>query len=309
MRKIVITLTALMVTVAAQAQTAMSFIQEEHNPAAVGLAGVTSASTSLGMAYSVFGNPAAQPLSDRKMDFAVAYRNVSAGTGKSINNITAGAGFKFGKFGISAGYHMEMFPPVAGASEGGGNMADISSSAMLFGLGLSYGIGDHLGLGANVRFGLHQLDKSTTLSAVNFDVMALYNIGGFNVTAGVVGLGPAVKSVSNSTYALPASARVGADYGLPLGALSLEAMAGFDYYFSGNIGAGVAAQLGYSDMAFLRLGFRYGSVKENFNAAPVPTHLSVGVGGKFFGVRLDVAYQLLLAGQGGVLSAGLAYSF
>ena len=62
-------------------------------------------------------------------------------------------------------------------------------------------------------------------------------------------------------------------------------------------------------MVFARLGFRYGSAKQQFNVAPVPTHLAFGLGGKFYGVRLDVAYQLLFAGQGGILSAGLAYSF
>ncbi|MBQ9411385.1 MAG: hypothetical protein IJU21_07240 [Bacteroidales bacterium] len=309
MRKAFIILTALLVTVAASAQTALNFIQEELNPSAAGLAGVAYASPTQGMAYSVFGNPAVQALVQQKFDVAAGYRNIPASEGKSINNITAAAGVEFGKFGISAGYHGEFFPAVAGASEGGGNMSDIVSSASLFGLGLSLGIGENLGFGANVRFGMHVLDKSTTLSAVNFDVMAIYSIAGINLTAGVVALGPKVKSVSNTEYDLPASARLGVDYALPLGSLNLEAMAGFDYYFSGNVGAGVAAQLGFKDMAFARVGFRYGSAKEPFNVAPVPTHLSLGLGGKFFGVRLDVAYQLIFAGRGGILSAGLAYSF
>ncbi len=308
MRKLIITLAALTMTLAASAQTAMPFIQEELNPAAAGLASTASASTNMGMAYSIFGNPAAQPFADQKMDVAVSYRNVSAGT-SSINNITAAAAVKFGKLGISAGFHTEMFPSVAGASEGGGSMSKLNTSATMFGLGLSLGIGDSFGVGANIRYAMQPLDKSTTLSAINFDVMALYTIAGINVTAGVVGLGPAVKSVSNTTYALPASVRAGADYAMSFGALGVEAMASFDYYFSGNVGVGAGAQVDYNKMVFARLGFRYGSVKENFNAAPVPTNLAFGLGGKLFGVRLDVSYQLVMASKTGILSAGLAYSF
>lgn len=304
MRKIFLTLTLLALAVCAQAQTAMPFLQEELSPAAAGLAGVASASSSQGMAFSVFGNPAAQPFVDQKLDVTAAYRRVS-----SINQITAAAGVKFGKFGLSAGFHTQLYPALSGASEGGGTMAAFAPTATLFGLGLSLGIGDHVGVGANVRYAIQKLDKSTTLGALNFDVMALFHLGGLNVTAGVVALGPAVKSVSNATYPLPASARLAVAYLQPLGALSLEGMGSFDYYFSGNVGAGVAAQLGWNDMVFGRVGFRYGSKKANFNAAPVPTHLSLGLGGKFLGIRVDVAYQLLFESQGGILSAGLSYAF
>jgi len=304
MRKILSLIAALAVSAVTYAQGALSFIQEEHNPAAAGLAGSAYASTSLGTAYSAFGNPAAQPLASNRFDASLSYRGFS-----SVHNINAGVAMRFGKFGISAGFFTGLYPEVQGASDGGGTLSPFKPTASLFGLGLSLGIGEHIGLGANVRYGIQQLDKTTALNAINFDVMAMFKTGGLGITAGVVGLGPNVKSVSNSTYPLPSSARLGVDYALPLGPVALEAVAGFDYYFSGNIGAGLGVQVGYNDLAFARVGFRYGSKKEDFNAAPVPTHLSLGLGGKLFGIRLDVAYQLLLEGQGGMLSAGLSYSF
>lgn len=305
MRKILTLLSVLAMTaLSARAQGALSFLQTDFNPASAGVAGAGAASTSLGTAYSVFGNPAAIPLASQKLDVAASYRMASP-----LGNVTAGAAFKAGKLGVAAGFLYGMYPSMAGASEGGSAMTAFTPSDMLFGLGLSLGIGEHLGVGANVRYGIQKLDNTTSLQALNFDVMALFKTGNLGVTAGVVALGPKVKSVGNATYALPASARVAADYVLPLDKLSVEALASFDYYLSGNVGAGVGVQAGYNDLVFLRAGFRYGSRKEDFNVAPVPTHLSLGVGGKFAGIRVDVAYQLLLAGQGGALTAGLAYAF
>ena len=287
--------------------TAMDFIRSDRNPATAGTAGAGYASLSAGTAFSAFGNPALVPLAESALEAAGVFGLSPSGNGKAAS-YGGSAAVKLGSFGISAAYSGGNYPEIALSSEGGGASGHFSPKDMMLGLGLSYAIGDFLSLGAAGRYATLSLDNKTTLSSFSADVSAIYRKEALSVSAGVIALGPKVASIGNKSYSLPTSARLAAAYRLGLGDFSLDFLADADYYFSANVSAAAGIQAAYKDIAFLRTGYRYSSVKADFSAAPVPSCYAAGAGVKFFGVKLDFAATFSGA-LGSALMMSLGYSF
>ena len=299
----IIVFAAISVTALAQG-TAMDFIRADRNPETLGLAGAGYVSFKAGTALAAFGNPAIVPYST-ELDYAVAGVFGVAPSGEARALIFGGGGSaRFGSFGVSAGYLGTSYPEIALSSEGGGASGHSTPKDMLAAVGLSYGIGEHFSIGATGRYATETLDAKTTLSSFSADVIAMYSINSLRVAAGVAGLGPKVKSVSNRSYALPSSAKLAAAYRLGFGDFAAEFMADADYYFNENLSIAGGVQGSYMNMFFLRTGYRYSSSKGNFSAAPVPSMFTVGAGVKLYGISFDVAYV-----AGGPLMAGLGYCF
>ena len=100
-------------------------------------------------------------------------------------------------------------------------------------------------------------------------------------------------------------ARVGAAYriGNPKASAvtpSVEA----DVLFKGGFMAGVGVEYSYRSMLFARGGFHYGDKEK-----AVPTYASLGLGVRFLGVSLDVAYLTASDILGNSISFGLGYRF
>ena len=100
-----------------------------------------------------------------------------------------------------------------------------------------------------------------------------------------------VKNYDGNTYPLASSATFAAGYSNVFGDHGIEAECDFDYYFSGkkySASAPVSISLGaaytYHDIVTVRGGYHNGGLMGNYG--------SVGLGLKFFGVRLDAAYLL-----------------
>jgi len=287
--------------------TAMDFIRADRNPATLGAAGAGYASLSSGTAFSAFSNPAAVALSEHMVDAAGTFGLMPSGDAKA-SVFGGGTSVRLGHFGLSAGYLGSSYPQISLSSEGGGASGSFTPKDMMLGLGLSYAFGDNLSFGVVARYASQALDNKTTLSSISADIMAIYRLDALSVSAGVVGLGPKVESVSNRSYALPASAKLAAAYRLGFGDFSADIMADADYYFSGNFGAAAGAQMGYKDMAFLRTGYRFSSVKADFAAAPLPSFFSLGAGVKLYGVTLDAAF-IMGGAATGTLAFSLGYRF
>jgi hypothetical protein len=309
MKRIALSLVLAAVCISASAQgTAMDFIRSDRNPATLGTAGAGYASVDMGTAFSAFGNPAAISLAGHMVDAAGTFGMAPAGDGKALS-YGGGASLRLGSFGVSAGYIGTAYPKIPFFSEGGGASGSFAPSEMTVGLGLSYAIGDFLSFGALARYASSALDSKTTLTSFSADVMAMYRHDALTVSAGVASLGPKVASVANRSYPLPSSVRVGAAYKLGLGDFAVDFLADGDYYWAnGTFGVAAGVQGGFRDMAFLRVGYRYSSVREDFSAAPVPSGFSAGAGVRLFGIGLDLAY-ILNSGTGGALVAGLSYRF
>jgi len=287
--------------------TAMDFIRADRNPATMGLAGAGYASLSSGSAFSAFSNPAVIPLSEKTLHAAGAFGLMPSGEGKA-SVFGGAASMKFGSMGVGLGYIGSSYPEIPLSSEGGGASGTFTPKDMMLGVGLSFAAGDNLSFGAVARYATQALDNKTTLKSISADIMALYRLDALSISAGVVGIGPKVESVSNRKYPLPASAKLAAAYKLGFGDFSADLMADADYFFSGNFGAAAGAQLSYKDMAFLRTGYRYSGAKADFTVAPVPSHFSIGAGAKLYGITLDAAF-LIGGAATGTMAFSLGYSF
>ena len=68
--------------------------------------------------------------------------------------------------------------------------------------------------------------------------------------------------------------------------------------------AAAGVQYSFRDMVFARAGYHYGADK-----AVLPSFASAGLGVKFFGVELNVAYLFASDALGGTMTFGLGYSF
>ena len=77
-----------------------------------------------------------------------------------------------------------------------------------------------------------------------------------------------------------------------------------DYLLSGALMAGIGAEYGFADIAFVRAGFHYGD-----DAKALPTFLSLGLGGKFAGIKLDASMLLLSKTLGNSFLVSLGYEF
>ena len=287
--------------------TAMDFIRANWGPVTFGTAGADYASFSSGTAFSAVCNPAKIPLSAQKLDAAGTFGLIPSGESRSMV-YGGGASVKLGRIGISAAYLDISHPEIQLSSAGGGASGRFAPNDMMVGLGLSVGIGDYLSLGAVGRYAGSALDARTKLSSLSADVVAMFRKDALSISAGVAALGPKVESVSNRSYPLPSSARLGAAYVLGFGDFALDIMADADYYFSGNMCIASGIQAAYKDMVFLRTGLNVTTVNDEFIATPVPSVFAVGAGVKLFGVKLDFA-ATFNAAAGSALMASLGYAF
>ncbi len=77
-----------------------------------------------------------------------------------------------------------------------------------------------------------------------------------------------------------------------------------DVLFKGGLMAGLGVEYSYKSMLFARGGFHYGDKEK-----AVPTYASLGLGVRFLGISLDVAYLTASDILGNSISLGLGYRF
>ncbi len=124
------------------------------------------------------------------------------------------------------------------------------------------------------------------------DLSLMYTIQGFRVAAGVNNIGTKIKYSSNENYKgsdLPTAVRLGFGYGKEWEKHSLDATLQADYLiFHSEFYAGVGAEYGFNDMLFVRGGYHFSQNAVNC----LPQYASAGLGVKFFGINLDLAYMI-----------------
>lgn len=283
---------------AVKANEAFGLLRISRDPAVAGMAGGGYSVVSRSAAFATFDNPAIMTFALSKVDVAVSYGMLTPSFSKAMG-LSGGAAVKLGKLAVSAGYcHQKNASYDLG--EGPYTPTD-----MIVGGAVSIPFGQAVSVGASVRYVSQKLYTDYAVSGMSVSLMALYHGKGFNVTAGLSDFGGKVK-MGSGTSSLPTSVKVAADYnGLSFGEDHglLFALDG-DYYFSGNYSAAVSARYAFREMVFVRAAYRYSSPR-----AVLPSHLALGLGGKLFGVTLDVSYVLLSEPLSGTLCAGLGYRF
>ena len=276
-------------------QEALPFTRIDRNPVTSAFAEAGSASAGT-VAYTAFSNASVLPYYDGVMDAAVSYQNWMPTLSKAMH-VNAGVACKVTpSLGVSVGF----------AIQKGAEMDGFRPSDQIVALGLAYGLGEKWALGLNGRFASQKLTESVKYSGFSGDAFVAFQPSeALRLTAGVSTLGTKVTSQSGDTFGQPTSAKVAVDWSQRLSdAFGVEVLADADYYFSGEYGASVGAQLDWNETVFLRGGYRYAS-----EMCVIPGHIGLGAGFKFTGFRVDVSWLTGSLALKNTLCAGLGYSF
>lgn len=303
MKHISIILVSLLIatTSAAQSRDALPWMRTGRGAADISMAG--SAFMSAGnMAWAANGNAAMIPFSRERMSVEAGYMLYNPAKTNYIN-----AGFAYNiknKVGITAGISYGFDPAFDIYSESGKVSGSFTPGQLMAGAGASWRFVEFMSAGVNLRYAMQTLMKGHSLSAFAADVVLMGRIGDFSVSAGAMNVGTPVKASDGTAYGIPSSAKVAVMYDTVFASQhGLQVNADTDYYFSNAFTAAAGAQYGWNDMVFVRAGYRYSTA-----ACVIPSFASVGLGFKFKGIRLDMAY--LISGTiANTINVGLGYSF
>ncbi len=258
------------------------------------------------VSHAAFTNAAVIPFSESSLDASAGYMMWQPSYANS-NVISVGAAYNVNnKFGVAAGLYYGMNPEYTIANASGAPGETFKPSDMHAAVGLSYRFLDFMSVGINVGYATSSLAEEQSYGAVSADAFVMAKFSGLKVTAGVSNMLGSVESAGGAKFSLPASAALGAGYETVFGEVhGIEANLDVDYFFEGGLAASVGAGYTFNDLVSVRAGYRYGG------ESPIPSFASVGLGGKFMGIKLDLAY--LIAGadspMNNTLAVSLGYSF
>lgn len=304
MKHLSVIVVSLLITLTSSAQSwsALPWMRTSRGAADISMAGSAFMSES-NMAWASSGNAAMIPFCKEKMSVEAGYMLLNPAKTNYVN-----AAFAYnikGKIGVTAGLSYGFDPAFDIYNESGKVTGQFTPGKLMFSAGASWRFIDVLSAGLNVRYAMQTLAEGQSSSAVAADVVLMGQFGDFSVSAGAVNVGTPVKGIGGTTFPLASSAKVAAMYDKAFASVhGLQVNIDADYYFSNSFTAAAGAQYGWNDMVFVRAGYRYST-----GTCVIPSFASVGIGCKFKGIRLDLAY--LPAGEGlrNTISAGIGYSF
>lgn len=301
MKRIIVLLLSVAATIVASAQAVPSLLIPS-DPVALSMTGV---SVSGGAdAYAVENNSALMAFSEKKMEAAVGYMTWAPSTAASTA-LSMGGYYALNEklaFGLSG----KLFKDKAleGVTTSGTAKGTYNPQDMVVSLGVSYLAMQGLSAGLSLKYISSSLGGGMSGTAFAADLGVAYSKDALSAGVSIANIGTPI-SYGGGSYPLPMLVRAGGSYALNLGESStLGLSAEADYIFSGGIMAGAGAEFAFNDTAFVRAGIHYGNEEK-----AVPTFAALGLGVKFMGIKLDVAYLLANASIGSTLALGLGYSF
>lgn len=280
-------------------------------------AGMGGAGTSLSSAYASWNNAAAAALMDEKLASGVSYQ-LWQPSGLMNSNISIGAAMRLGKrYAITAGATLEFGPKIPAFTDSGIPDGYLQNNQQQYNFGAAIKVYESENVGAfSIGANGHYLREPLTPRSRNWawalDGYLQYRRGMLGVALGIQTFGTAYEygsslNKSNVPYEdrkLPTVIKLAADYTFILGqdhailtALDLNLERNWTFGFAGGI------QYGFRDMVFARVGYNLAA-----RTSAWPSYLSVGLGGKFKGFRLDAAY-IATSVLGNSFTVGLGYSF
>ena len=280
----------------AQGTDILPFIRIDRNPVTSALAGAGSASVQTA-AWSAFSGASTLPFYDGTMDASLSYQLWTPSLSAS-SHVNVGAAYKVApRIGVSLGYAAQLGEPF-GIMGSAGIFRPVDH---LVALGAGFGIGEKFSVGVNGRFGIQAARPSQSLMGFSADLSVGYRpVKAVCLTAGVYAIGPKIDG-----YSQPASAGLAGDWTFDFANVhSLDLLADVDYYFSGRFSAAAGLQYSWAKTVFVRAGYRYSTP-----GCVIPSHLGLGVGASFAGLRLDVSWLTASEALANTLCAGVSYGF
>lgn len=158
------------------------------------------------------------------------------------------------------------------------------------GLGVSYRLNSHFIVGMKGKYLSANLGENIGAKSVGIDLGVQYTTDKLTAEAGAMNLGSDVcLAKADICYTAPIGLKVGGE---------------MDILFNGGVMAGIGLEYNVKEMAFIRCGYHYGE-----ETRTIPSFASVGLGLKFFGISLDLAYLTVSDILGNSIMIGLGYSF
>lgn len=287
-----------------QNEEGLPFVRIDRNPVSAGM-GFAGAASGTEPAYSSFRNSSVIPFSAERMSAGVSGQ-MWAPDGVKSTNFNFGAAAKVGnRFGVSIGAAYQTGEEYSVMTDNGVSKGTFKPNEMIVNAGVGFLIMENLSAGANVRFASQKLSEDNSYSAIAADAFLTYRLEDLNITAGVSNIGSSVKSEAGDSFKFPSSATIGVDWELTLSeAHGIRLSSDTDYFFSGNVTVAVGAEYSFKNMLFARAGYHLGT--EN---AVLPSFATIGLGAKFLGISLDIAYLTANDILGNTLTFGLGYQF
>ena len=245
-------------------------------------------------AFTLDDNMATSAMTHRTAAFGANFWSWAPST-SALKLINASGYYRFGKFAVALGGKYCMEKPFDVVSAVGKPLGTYTPSSFTMGAGFAYRIIDPLAIGVTLRYvssSYYENVKGNTFAA---DINATFSTGGLRAAIGVANLGGKLRGDS-----LPTLAKAGAAYKIG----GFQASAEVDYLFAGALMAGIGAEYGFKDIAFIRAGFHYGDANK-----AIPTYASLGLGVQYWGVRLDATWITASKVLGNSLGFSLSYSF
>lgn len=279
-RRAVLTLAALVASSSLMAQT--NFLTMTGDASTMALAGASSAYQANYLSAS--SNMSATLNSDKTIDLGVSYMGLQPNYTNS-QLIQVGGYYSLSeKLSLGAAFHYEMLPSQSVINNSGLAQGEFSPMGMSVDLGGAYAINDELSVGASVRYIFSDIYTSSE-SAFGGNINATYAIDNSTLSLGVNNIGTQGEIIAQPTNVELAGAHT---FNL-CDDHAVGAMASVSYIVlpeeMSSLTAGVAAEYGFRNMAFLRVGYRYGNAESY-----MPSYTSLGLGAKVCGVGIDAAY-------------------
>ena len=302
MKKIIYIAGVIMLLIPALAGAqALPFTAAETDAASLGTAGANIVETG-SVADAAFYNAAAIPFSDSTLDVAAGYSMWAPSKANIIN--ASGAYNLNDKFGFALGFMYGINKAYDITTPNGTVTGSFTPSDMQVNAGFSYRFLPFLSAGVNVGYASSTIAKGASYDAVAADVFVMGQFADFKAALGVSNLGSSVTSAAGVKFSLPTAVTLGLGYGKVFAENhGLDILVDADYYLDEGIAAAAGVGYTYNDMVSVRAGYRYGG------KTAVPSYASVGLGVKFCGIRLDMAYLIAAGAMKNTLAVVLGYSF
>ena len=160
---------------------------------------------------------------------------------------------------------------------------------MMLAAGAEYRFIDFMKAGIRLKYLTEGLAPESRHNAFASDIylagkVALSSLSSIDFGLGINNLGTKVTSSSGSKFTLPTALNIHCGYGLNSDRNMIEASVGADYFLHGRLAAAAGLSYTYNDFISARFGYRYGG------ESVLPSYCSAGLGFKFFGAELDLAY-------------------